>query len=230
MLDVKEFEAKTGLTFSDKNLLKNAFVHRSYLNENTGFPLPSNEKLEFLGDSVLSLITSIHLCKKHPQLTEGEYTDIKAAIVKTESLAQAAKKLNLGESLYLSKGEEKNRGRKNKSILADCFEALIGAIFLDKGFNTARRFIELFLFKDRLGRIIDNGLYLSAKNKLQEYWQNKYKSLPEYKIIKQTGPEHDKKYYVAVFFKKRKLGEGVGKSKKEAEDRAALNTLQSLKF
>jgi len=225
-----KLENVIGIQFKNKELLKNALVHRSYLNENKTLALSSNEKLEFLGDSVLALITSIYLYQKYPQLHEGEYTNIKAAIVKTESLYQAAQKLQLGQYLYLSKGEEKNNGRDNQSILADCLEALIAAIFLDQGFKSTWRFVLKFVFGKKLDIIVNNRLYSSAKNKLQEYLQSRYKKLPEYKIINQYGPEHKKKYEIGVFFNKKGIGYGRGKSKKQAEEKAALIALQKMKI
>lgn len=229
MDEFKLLEKKIGVRFKDTNLLKNAFVHRSYLNENRDSALSSNEKLEFLGDSVLSLITSIYLYKNYPALDEGEYTDIKASIVKTDSLSQAAKKLNLGSFLYLSHGEIENRGRYNRSILADCFEALIAVIFLDADFDTAYKFVVKFLFMDKLDFTIKNKLYLSAKNKLQEFLQEKHKKLPQYKVLTQSGPEHKKTYKVGVYFQDKLLATGVGNSKKEAQDIAAASALQKLK-
>lgn len=230
MTSLSDLQKKINVSFHDKELLKNAFVHRSYLNENKDFKLPSNEKLEFLGDSVLSLITSIYLYKNYPALHEGDYTDIKASIVKTESLYQASKDLSLGEYLYLSKGEDSNQGRESVSILADCFEALIAVIFLDHDFDTAYTFVSDFLFTNKLDHIIKNRLYLSAKNKLQELIQNKYKKLPIYQVITQEGPEHNKRYHVGVYFNNTLIGEGEGKSKKVAEEMAASESLQKTKF
>lgn len=228
MKEPRDLEKQIGITFTNDQLLLNAFVHRSYLNENKSFALPSNEKLEFLGDSVLSLITSIYLYKQYPELHEGEYTDIKASIVKTNSLFEAAKKIHLGDYLYLSKGEIENNGRENKSILADGFEALIAAIFLDHNFDMAYDFVLKFLFTDKVAYIVENGLYLSSKNKLQEYLQEKYKELPIYKVIDQSGPEHKKNYTVAVYFNEKQIGTGTGQSKKQAQDRAATTALQTL--
>lgn len=230
MLNLSKLENSIGIIFKNKKLLENALIHRSYLNENKAFDLPSNEKLEFLGDSVLALITSIYLYKKYPELHEGEYTNIKAAIVKTESLYHAAKKLQLGLYLYLSKGEERNNGIDNQSILADCFEALIAAIFLDQGFESTRKFVLRFLFEKKLDDIVKNRIYSSSKNKLQEHLQSKYKKLPDYKIVTESGPEHNKRYNVGVYFNGKKIGYGEGKSKKEAEENSALNALQKLKF
>lgn len=225
---IKDVEKKIGISFSDKVLLTNAFVHRSYHNENPTFEIPSNEKLEFLGDSVLSLVTSVYLFKNYPDYKEGDYTDMKAAIVNTASLYAASQDLGLGKYLFLSKGEEENDGRQNKSILADCFEALLGVIYLEKGFETAYSFVETYLFRDTLDNIISKKLYMPAKNVLQEYYQDKFKKLPEYRIEGESGPEHDKKYYVGVYDGNNKLGTGEGKSKKEAEENAAREALQKL--
>lgn len=221
-------EKKLNINFTDKNLLQTVFVHRSYLNEHKNFKLQSNEKLEFLGDSVLSLITSVYLFKNYPHLREGEYTEIKASIVRTESLAQAAKDLKLGEYLLLSKGEEKSGGRTNKNILADCFEALIACIFLDKNFETAYRFVLDYLFRERLDDIVKKKLYQSAKSKLQEFIQAKYKKLPSYQVLEEKGPEHKRVFKVGVFFNNRLLGEGVASSKKEAEEKAARVAFENI--
>jgi len=220
---------KIGIKFKNDELLINVFIHRSYLNEHKDYPLPSNEKLEFLGDSVLSLATSIYLYKNYQQLNEGKYTDIKASIVRTESLAEAALNLDLGNYIYLSKGEELNNGRTNKNILADCFEALVAAIFIDQGFDKAYNFIDNFLFKDKLDLIIKKKLYLSPKSRLQEHIQNRYKILPTYKVLEEKGPEHQKHFTVVVFLNEKKLGSGSGSSKKEAEEMAAKKALEKIK-
>ena len=219
---------KLNLSFNNQEILENAFIHRSYLNEHKKFHLPSNEKLEFLGDSVLSLVTTIFLYRNYPLLDEGNYTDIKASIVRTESLAEVGKKIELGDYLYLSKGEQLQSGKDNKNILADCFEALIGAIFLDQGFEVTYKFIADHLFKDKLNYIVDNKLYLSPKSRLQEYVQANFKVLPNYKTIKETGPEHQKFFSVATFIKTRQISEGSGNSKKAAEEEAAQNALKKL--
>jgi len=223
-----ELEKKIQIIFKNQSLLKNVFIHRSYLNENRHLKLSSNERLEFLGDSVLSLITSVYLFKNFPQLKEGEYTDIKATIVCTESLADAAKKIGLGDYLFLSKGEEKNGGRENKNILADCFEALIAAIFLDKNFETAYNFVSKFLFENKLNVIIKDKQYLPKKTKLQEFFQEKYKLLPEYKVLEEKGPAHKRIFKVGVYFKNKLLEVGIGLSKKQAEEEAAKKAVEKL--
>ncbi len=221
-------QKKIGITFKTIILLENVFVHRSYLNENKTFTLPSNEKLEFLGDSVLSLVTSIHLYNAYSHLQEGDYTDIKASIVRTESLAEAATMLDLGSYLLLSHGEQKGNGRNKTNLLADTFEALVAAIFIEFGFDTASAFIHTHLFDNRLDTIITNKLYLSPKSRLQERTQAKHKELPQYELVESTGPEHDKKFTVAALVNNKKVGEGQGSSKKQAEEQAAQNALDIL--
>lgn len=228
MIDFKKLEKVIGVTFKDKSLLKSAFIHRSYLNENKNLKLQSNEKLEFLGDSVLSLVTSVYLFKVYPLFHEGDYTEIKSSIVRTESLAEAALSLGLGDYLLLSKGEKLNKGRKNKNMLADCFEALIAVIFIDQGFRKANFFVKKHLFKDRLSRQIDEKLYLSAKSRFQEYVQSEYKTTPMYKVLEEKGPEHRRIFKVGVFVQNKKLAEAIGMSKKEAEEKSARKVLEKL--
>lgn len=222
-------EKKIGVIFSQKKNIEQVFIHRSYLNEHKTFHLPSNEKMEFLGDSVLSLVTAMYLYQHYPALQEGEYTDIKAAIVRTESLAESAKELNLGKFIMLSKGEKSGNGRDNTNIMADCFEALIAGIFLDKGFQTAYDFILKFLFTDRLDYIVKHKLYLSPKSHLQEFMQAKYKKLPIYTVIEEKGPEHMKQFTVVVSVDSKKMGIGKGNSKKQAEEQAAKHALEKMK-
>ena len=223
-----QLENEIGIKFENEKLLENVFIHRSYLNEHKTFELPSNEKLEFLGDSVLSLITSMYLYKHFPDLKEGDYTDIKAAIVRTESLAEVGLKLNLGKYLYLSKGEEQGAGRENINLLADCFEALVGAIFIDQNFDAAYKFVLRFLFENKLEMIVKQKLYLSPKSRLQEYAQSKYKILPIYTLLEETGPEHKKTFRVSVSIQDKAVATGKGTSKKMAEENAAKKALEKL--
>lgn len=217
-----------GIEFTNPKLIHNAFIHRSFLNEHKDSSFPSNEKLEFLGDSVLSLATSIYLFKNFPELDEGTYTDIKAAVVRTESLAEAAERLRFGSFVQLSKGEEQNGGRTNKNILADCFESFIAALFLDQGFDTAYDFVLNHLFSNKLDHVVKNKLYLSPKSRLQELIQATHKSLPVYSIQSEGGPEHKKEFVISVSYKNKELGVGKGNSKKEAEELAAKNALEFL--
>ena len=218
------------INFSDRKLLENAFIHRSFLNEHKNSHLKSNERLEFLGDSVLSLITSVYLFKNYPNLKEGDYTEIKSAIVKMESLAEAAKKIELNNYLLLSRGEERGAGRENNNIMADCFEALIAVIFLDKNFEVAYAFVVDHLFKDKLDYLLKNNLYLSSKSKLQEIIQSKYKKTPVYKVLNEEGPEHKRIFKIGVYSNNELLGEGTAPSKKEAEEVAAKEALLSIKY
>lgn len=226
--ELSVLEDRIGIKFVDKDLLIHAFVHRSYLNEHKDFRFTSNEKLEFLGDSVLSLVTSVYLYTTYPDYQEGDYTDMKASIVNTTSLYEAAKRIKLGDYIYLSKGEQDNNGRDSVSILADSFEALIGVIYLQFGFDTSADFIKKFLFDGTLDRIVEEKLYLPAKNILQEHYQEKFKKLPLYEVINEEGPEHDKVYEVGVYDEKNLLARGQGKSKKQAEESAARKALQEL--
>src|SRR3989344_8351052 len=205
MKPLSQLEKKIGIVFKNKKLLQNAFIHRSYLNENKDSAFTSNEKLEFLGDSVLSLITSVYLYERYPQLHEGDYTEIKSAVVKTGSLADAAQSLNLGKYLYLSKGEDAGGGRTNRNILADCFEALIAVIFIDRGFKNAYSFVLDHLFGDKLDTLVKNKGYVSSKSALQEYSQAKHKAVPEYRIVSESGPEHKRTFVVAVFMNAKKI-------------------------
>lgn len=224
-----KLESKIKIKFKDRDLLNNVFIHRSYLNEHKKSQFKSNERLEFLGDSVLSLITSVYLFKNYPNLMEGDYTEIKSAIVKMDSLAEASKNIGLNDYLLLSKGEEKGEGRANNNILADCFEALIAGIFLDKNFEAAYTFVVDFLFKNKLDYLLKNNLYLSSKSKLQELIQRKYKKTPIYKVIDEKGPEHKRIFKIGAYFNNKLLGTGIAPSKKEAEEAAAKMALLSIK-
>ena len=224
-----DLEKKINIKFKDRKLLENIFTHRSFLNEHKKFYLPSNEKLEFLGDSVLSLITSIYLYKNYPHLKEGDYTDIKSAIVRGESLSEAAKQLKLGLYLFLSNGQDKEGGRQNSNILADCFEALIAGIFIDCGFDCSYDFVVKYLFGKKLDLIIKSKLYLSPKSRLQEYAQAKNKTTPKYKILEEKGPEHKRTFKIGVYINDKYITYAAGSSKKEAEENAAKIALEKLK-
>ena len=214
-----------GIQFKNPQLLRQAFTHRSYLNESRQ-SLQSNERLEFLGDSILSLIISSYLFGLRPKDAEGDLTNLRSYIVKTTSLADAAANLNLGSYLMLSHGEEMGGGRENSQLLANTYEALLGAVYLDQGLEAAEKMIHttlLPLFETQ----IKSGPPKDAKSQLQEVVQNKTKESPQYKIIATRGPDHAKQFTVAVFVKGRELGKGIGSSKQTAEEQAAQQALKS---
>lgn len=210
---------------NNSKLLKQAFTHRSYLNE-AKEKIPSNERLEFLGDSIISLIVSHFLFDKYPNYDEGKLTNLRSLIVNTKSLAQAAKELNFGELLLLSKGEEESKGRQNQSLLADSFEAFVGALFIDQGLEAVSRFIKDVLL-NKLENLIEGSLK-DPKSLLQELVQSKMKSSPIYNVMREVGPSHAKLFTVAVFVKEKILGAGIGKSKQEAEENAAKEALEKI--
>lgn len=221
-----DLEQKIGITFVDSKLLRHAFVHRSYLNESKEAK-SSNERLEFLGDAVLSFLTSRFLYTTYAEYPEGTLTNIRSSLVKTKSLAEVGKTLGLGELLFLSKGEEDSGGRHNQSLLADCFEALLGAIYLDQGTDMANKFLEKFLFPNA-SQIVNNKSYLDYKSLLQEIIQQKTRISPTYRVQKTEGPDHAKTFWIEVLEGEKSLGSGVGKSKQEAEQAAAENALEKL--
>jgi ribonuclease-3 len=217
------FESKIGLKFNNKDLLTQVFVHRSYLNENPGFKLDHNERLEFLGDAVLELITTEHLYKTLPN-PEGELTNLRSALVRGQMLSDIANNLDLNEHLMLSRGEAKSGGKARQLILANAFEALVGAIYLDQGYDAAKTFISKFLL-DRLQTIIDQKTYLDPKSHLQEMAQAQLSITPNYKVLSENGPDHAKIFVVGCFLHDRKISEGEGSSKQTAESKAAANAL-----
>lgn len=218
-----ELQKNIGVQFTNSDLLKAAFVHRSYLNE-MRMVKESNERLEFLGDAVLSFITSNFLYTTYPDYPEGTLTNIRSSLVKTQSLADSARELKLGELLFLSRGEEDSGGRNNSSLLADTFEALLGAIFLDQGVDTAKKFLETHVFP-KAGAIVKNKSYIDYKSLLQEIIQSESRISPTYRVTKSEGPDHAKTFWVEAKADTKILGVGMGKSKQEAESSAAANAL-----
>ncbi|MDO8619031.1 MAG: ribonuclease III [Candidatus Daviesbacteria bacterium] len=215
-----------GLKFKNPNLLQQAFIHRSFLNENKG-SMESNERLEFLGDSVLSLIVSSHLFKLRRNDEEGDLTNLRSFIVKTGSLATAASELHLGDYLQLSHGEEMGGGRLNPQLMANTYEALLGAVYLDQGLEAAGSMVEKTLlpfFEDQ----VKSGPPKDAKSELQEVAQNQTKQSPQYRIIETKGPDHAKEFTVAVYVGGKELGKGIGNSKQTAEEQAAKEALSKL--
>ena len=224
-MTLEDLQKNIGIPFTNVNLLKLAFVHRSHLNESHEFT-ESNERLEFLGDAVLSFVTSEYLYKTYPQFPEGTLTNIRSTLVKTKSLSQVAAALHLGELLLLSRGEESSGGRSNESLLADCYEALLGAIYLDAGIEAARKYVSETLLV-RTEDIIKTKSYVDFKSLLQEIVQEKTKVSPLYRVVKSEGPDHDKTFWVEVVSEEKVIGSGSGKSKQEAEQRAAEAALEA---
>ena len=225
MKDFKELEGRLNITFKNKELLKQAFCHRSYLNENPSFELDHNERLEFLGDAVLELAVTEYLYNNYPN-PEGEMTNWRAALVNSQSLAKLAAELDFGEFLLLSKGEAKDKGKARQYILANTLEAFLGAFYLDQGFEKPREFIEKHLIKG-LAQILKEGSYKDAKSLFQEKSQEKVSITPSYRVVKEWGPDHAKSFVVGVFLDKEKVAEGEGSSKQEAEVAAAENGLEA---
>jgi ribonuclease-3 len=210
----------------DDGVLRHAFIHRSFLNEAKDKSLESNERLEFLGDSVLSLIVSHYLYTKYPELPEGQLTNYRSSIVKTGSLALVSRELGLGPYLQMAKGELDSGGQDNSSLLADTYEALLGTIYLDKGFTIARDFVYKTLLI-HLDEIVASGKYRDYKSLFQEVVQEKYRISPQYFVINTSGPDHAKEFEVEVKVDFKIYGKGKGKSKQEAEQNAAQAALDA---
>lgn len=222
-MDIKQFQERFNLYFENESLLKQAFMHTSYVNEHRDQSLEDNERLEFLGDAVLELAVSQYLFRQYPHMSEGELTKFRANIVCEPSLEQFNRELSLGQYLLLGKGEEVSGGRERSAILADAFEALMGAIYLDQGFTTALAFLEENIFPS-----IEPGAFshvMDYKSKLQEKMQKKGQNV-SYQIIDEQGPDHNREFIAGVFLNHNQIGEGRGRSKKEAEQEAAKEALQ----
>ena len=225
MKDFSQLEKKLKIKFKNHDLLKTAFVHRSYINENSGFDLSHNERLEFLGDAVLELVITEYLYQNYPN-PEGELTNWRASLVNSQMLAKLAKKIGLENYLYLSRGESKDaNGKARNYILANTFEALIGSIYLDRGYDTAGQFIAEHLIPE-LPHILSNQLYLDPKSKFQEIAQDKLGITPTYKVMKESGPDHAKKFQVGIYLDKELIATSTGSSKQEAQVKAAARALE----
>jgi len=225
MKDFSKLEKKLNLNFKNKDLLTQAFVHRSFINENSEFHLNHNERLEFLGDAVLELIVSKYIFKKYPKKPEGELTNWRAALVNTQSLTETAQDLGFNDFLLLSKGEQKETGRSRQYILANTLEAFIGAVYLDLGYKKAQQFVKNHLLS-KLPKIIKEKLFEDAKSQFQEKAQEKVSITPTYKVLKKWGPDHAKHFVIGVYLEKELVAEGEGSSKQEAEEEAAKGALK----
>jgi len=224
MKDFDKLEKKLGLEFKDKDLLTQAFVHRSYLNENPEFHLNHNERLEFLGDAVIELIVTEYLYKAYPDKPEGELTNWRAALVNAKMLSSVAEELGFNDFLLLSRGETKELGKARGYILANTFEAVLGAYYLDSGYDLSEKFIHKYLIK-HLPNIIETGAYKDAKSQFQEEAQEKVGITPVYRVLSETGPDHQKNFVIGVFLDKEEVAKGSGSSKQEAEEQAAKEAL-----
>ncbi len=223
--DFEAFEKSIGITFKDKQLLQRAFTHRSYLNEHRSEASEHNERLEFLGDAVLELIATHFLYEKFPTHTEGDLTAFRASLVNAVTLGDVANSIGMNDYLLLSRGESRDKGRARSVLLANAIEALVGAIYLDQGYDTARVFIEKYVFP-KLDEIVQKKLWRDSKSVLQERAQEMLGATPYYSVMSESGPDHDKQFVVGVYVKEALLAQGSGKSKQEAEQDAARNALE----
>lgn len=227
-VNVAQLEKQLNVKFHNRDLIKQAFTHSSYVNEHRKDRLSDNERLEFLGDAVLELAISQYLFRKNKKMPEGEMTKLRAAIVCEPSLMNFAKDLNFGDYLLLGKGEEQTGGRERPAILADVFEAFLGALYLDQGFNQALKFLEIHVFPK-----IQAGAFsheMDYKSQLQEFIQQQKNQNVDYKIMEERGPSHNREFVAKVFINDVEKGEGVGRTKKEAEQRAAKEALDQFQM
>ncbi|MEK7130811.1 MAG: ribonuclease III, partial [Patescibacteria group bacterium] len=223
-MNFSKFEEKIGIKFKNENLLKQAFTHRSYLNENPSLKLDQNERLEFLGDAILEMSITEYLYKKYPKKTEGDMTALRASLVNAVTLSRIASGLDMDSYMLLSNGEAKSMGKARQYILANAFEALIGAIYLDSGYDKVFGFLEKNLF-GKVEEVIEKKLWIDAKSLFQEKAQELESVTPAYKVMSDSGPDHEKVFVVGVFLDNNLIAEGVGASKQEAEQKAAKEGL-----
>ncbi len=226
MINFSDFEKKINVFFKDKNLLRQAFIHRSYINENPSAGLSHNERLEFLGDAVLELVVTDFLYKKYPGYAEGELTSLRSALVNAIIISEVASEVGMNDYLLLSKGESKDIGKARQYILANTFEALIGAIYLDQGYDSADIFIGKILLP-HTEEIVSKKLWRDSKSLVQEKAQEFVNVTPSYKVLHEAGPDHDKHFTVGIYFGLALIAEGKGKSKQEAEQSAAMYALKT---
>ena len=228
IVDLSKLENKIKVQFRNSELLQAALTHRSYLNENRSYQLPHNERLEFLGDAVLEMVTTEYLYQNF-QNPEGELTNLRSALVNYRLLSEIAKNTGIEEFILLSRGEAKDVGRARQVILANALEAIIGAIYLDQGMEQARKFIAQFVLTE-LPKIMQEQAYLDPKSRLQEIIQDKMAITPTYRVLSETGPDHAKVFTVGVYIDDRLIGEGTGPAKQDAEVEAANDALQKQDF
>ncbi len=223
-INFEDFEKSTKVVFKNKGLLRQAFVHRSYINENPSAGLSHNERLEFLGDAVLELVVTDFLYKKYTEHTEGELTALRSALVNAVIISDVASKIGMNDYLLLSRGEAKDKGKARQYILANTYEAYLGALYLDQGYASVEKFIldTLLPYTDE---IVKKKLWRDAKSLVQEKAQEYLSITPSYKVVSESGPDHDKQFTVGICFDGEVIAQGKGKSKQEAEQQAAMNAL-----
>jgi len=230
MKDLKKIENNLGVVFKNKDLLKQAMVHRSYLNEHSNFELDHNERFEFLGDAVLEIVVTEFLYFKFPDKPEGDLTNLRASLVNAKMLSFVAQGLDIDDYLYLSRGESKDKNSKARQyILADAVEAIIGAIFLDQGTRAAKKFIKNKILCN-LDKVIKEQLYLDPKSKFQEKSQEVYGITPHYNVISECGPDHDKVFTIGLYIGEDFVAQGKGNSKQEAQVEAAIAGIKKKKW
>ena len=225
MINFSDFEKKTKIVFKNKELLRQAFTHRSYINENPATSLSHNERLEFLGDAVLELIVTDFLYKKYPSYTEGELTAVRSSLVNAVIISETALHIGMNDYLLLSKGEAKDNGKARQYILANTYEAYIGALYLDQGYDAVDKFVHQTLLP-KTTEIVNKKLWRDAKSLVQEKAQEFVNVTPAYKVLNESGPDHDKHFTVGIYFGPNLIAEGKGKSKQEAEQKAAESALK----
>jgi len=225
MIQFSDFEQKLNIVFKDKNLLKQAFIHRSFINENTNTSLSHNERLEFLGDAVLELVVTDFLYRKYPNYTEGELTALRSALVNAVIISDVASDIGMNDYLLLSKGEAKDNGKARQYILANTYEAYVGALYMDQGYDVADKFIRKTLLP-KTEEIVSKKLWRDSKSLVQERAQEIVGVTPAYKVLAESGPDHDKSFTVGIYLGTELAGQGKGKSKQEAEQKAADNALK----
>lgn len=228
MEDFSSFKERIGVSFKNEDLLKEALTHRSYLNENPRWPVPHNERLEYLGDAVLELVATDYLFKKFPKYAEGQLTVIRAALVNYQSLATVAREMGLEEFILTSRGERSDNQKAREAILANAVEAVIGAVYLDQGYEASRKLIERFILT-MTDEVVRTGSYRDPKSELQELIQERMKITPSYRVLEEQGLAHERIFKVGVYFDSEKIEEGEGESKQSAEVEAARKALLKYK-
>lgn len=224
MARIERLEEKLNIEFKSINLLKEALTHRSYRNEHPDWPFPQNERLEYLGDAVLELVVSEALFERYPSFQEGRLTSLRAALVNYQMLAKVAHTMTIEEYLFLSRGESRDQGKAREVILANAVEAVLGAIYLDQGYQHVKEVIEAFVLS-RLGEVLEKELYRDPKSVLQEIIQERHKITPTYRLLETDGPDHNKRFLMGAYIGERQVSIGRGASKQEAEAAAAQAAL-----